>query len=96
MSAPLKPNATRDRLAAEPPSPLFSSASFSCFLNRSSLKFTTDGEMTVSFIIPAGAVDDALTLRYLASNPLPLTLTVEVSTDYLDDLEESEARLHAL
>jgi hypothetical protein len=96
MGRQTQPNETRDRLYSAPAIPLFSSAEFSCFLARSSLKFNSDGELSVSFLIPAGSVDDALPLRYLAANPLPLTVTVEVDSSYLADLEDSESRIHAM
>ena len=85
---PQLPNPERDRLYDEfqTQPQLFSSATFSCFLNRSSIRFLSSGEMAVSFLIPATNSDDALSLRYLAANPLPLTVTVEVSQEYMEDL----------
>jgi hypothetical protein len=96
MARPQKPNEERDRYYNEQATPIFSCATFSCFLNRSSIRFLQDGQLSVSLIIPPEQVDNALSLRYLAANPLPLVVSVEVSSDYLDDLEESEARLRAL
>jgi hypothetical protein len=94
MPAPPKPNATRDRLyETRDALPLFSSATFDCYLNRGSLRFDANGELSVSFLVPATAVDDALSLRYLAANPLPLTITVEVMREYQEDVQEIEDRL---
>jgi|SRR6266853_1111324 len=98
MPRPQLPNETRDRLLNDSLSspPIFTSANFSCFLNRASLRFLRDGELSVSFLIPAESVNDALSLRHLAANPLPLTVIVQVNEDYLNDVEESENRLRAL
>ena|ERR1700735_2621824 len=97
MGHPIEPSPERDRLYANRDiTPIFSDASFSCFLNRSSIRFLQDGQLSVSFIVPAESVDEALPLRFLTANPLPLTVTVQVDSSYLADLAESELKLRAL
>jgi hypothetical protein len=95
MPGRLLPDATRDRLLAEYDSqPLFDSATFNCFLAKGSMRFLVDGELSVTFIIPpVDTTEEALSLRYLVSNPLPLTITVKVTDAYHRDKEESETQL---
>jgi hypothetical protein len=74
------PNSDRDRYLAEFLSDpeIFEEASFGCHMNRASLRFLSNGQMSVTFNIPPEEVPKALSLRLLARDPLPLLLHVSV------------------
>ena len=97
MTRPQKPNENRDRLYANrnlhPP---FTSVSFGGWLARRSLRFLENGEMVMSIVVPEANVPDALPVRSLTSNPLPLTINIEVDSSYLGDVEAMEDKLRAL
>jgi hypothetical protein len=72
---------------------VFESAEFRCALDPASLKFNKSGSLVVSFIVPPGQIDDALPLRHLIRDRLPLTVTVAVSDEYAALLATQEAYL---
>lgn len=92
MARPLKPNEDRDRYYRDRDNqPIFDSATFNCFLNRSSMRFLQDGQMAVGFVIEADEIEKALPLRFLAANPLPVTVIVMVNDEYKRDRTTLEA-----
>ena len=92
------PNRRRQaRLEAEASGRLgrFEGCKVLAYLGRN-LSFNAEGGMSVSFVIPAEAVEDALVLRHLAANPMPLELSVSVFEPFAKRVDDDEARLRAL
>lgn len=92
-----EPNPLRDRLYQESlVAPIFEGANFKAWINRRSLRYLENGELTVSFVVPLEAVEQAKSLTALLTNPMPLEIIVRVDQSFLDQKAEDEARLRAL
>lgn len=71
---------------------VFDEATFGAYLDNSQLKFDKGGALVVTFRIPPPCVPDALNLRYLCTNPLPLTIHLTVADSFEQVVKEQEAR----
>lgn len=79
------PNQFSNASTIPPNQPDFTSAEFVAFL-ASPPKFTTGGQLLISLLIEPDSVDDALCLRYLTRNPLPVRCQLTADTAILDDM----------
>lgn len=93
MTRPQEPSPLREARLREAPPITFTSTSFQAFLNTSSLRVNSNGQLLVSLVIPAEHVEAGLELRHLCQNPMPLQIDVSVYEPYLDDLAASEQRI---
>lgn len=99
MARPQQPNQDREDRAVswQDITDTFRSASFMGFLNRKSVKFSSDGSLVFEIAVPAGQVDRALDIRLLVRQNVPLDITLETSSSYLAHRQEQEAnRLRAV
>lgn len=74
----------------------FSYVVFRCHLNPKSLSFDTNGALNASFTIPPGQVNEALALRYLVRDRLPLKVRVEVSDEFQQLRDKQATHLRSL
>jgi hypothetical protein len=79
----------------EPARDTFTPCSFVCFLHRTQTKFSPDG-MIFSLVVPWEYEEDALPLRHLVQNPLPLEVTVRLHEPYLEEDRLERERILSL
>lgn len=97
MGRPQLPNEDRERLLHQADSPAFSGVTFGpAFLNAASLRFNSQGALSVTLIIPPESQDAALDLRYLVRNPMPLQVTMIPYAPWMAHRQQAEARIQAL
>lgn len=98
MGRPQKDNDDRDRLASDWLSDptQFQGATFKAFIDPTKLAFGKTGNLSVTFTIPAGQVNDALPLRYLIRDRLPLLIVVDVDPVFQVLKEQQQAHLALL
>lgn len=73
---------TRDFLSWLDDPGVFESCTFNGFVDASSLKFDAAGSMTVRLTIPPGQVENALSLRHLLRDHIPLTVTITALDEF--------------
>jgi hypothetical protein len=81
---PLASDYMREKYLTQP-IPEFTKATFKSYLVRNSMRFQ-DGNLYLSLMVPEDDVDDALELRSIEKQHVPLTVTVEVESAFLEAL----------
>jgi len=76
------------RLDSSPPNlPAFTKAEFVCFLARPPT-FTSAGQLLFSLLVEPDNVEDALSLRWLTRDPLPVRCSLEADISILDQMAD--------
>lgn len=81
---PLASDYMREKYLTQP-IPEFSGITVKAYLVRNSLRFQ-DGNLYLSLMVPEDDVEDALALRTIEKQHVPLTVTVEVEHAFLEAL----------
>jgi hypothetical protein len=74
----------------------FDGTQFIAFLDNTTLKFNRAGYLTVGLQVPPAHVDEALVLRHLFTQPLPLSIDVQIARRARDRAEEDDHKLRLL
>jgi len=67
--------------------PAFTRAEFVCFLARPPI-FTSAGQLLFSLLVEPDNVEDALPLRWLTRDPLPVRCSLEADIGILDTMAD--------
>ena len=74
----------------------FSSASFLAYLEGNSVKFNRGGELEFKLVVLAEDIEDAIAIRWLVTNPIPIKVHLEVWEPYAEEERADDERLRAL
>jgi hypothetical protein len=96
MGRPQKQNDERDRRVEDwlTDTTVFTTATFDCFLDPRTVRFTAEGSMSFGLIVPPGQIPDAISIRHLTRNRLPLSITLKVTDAYTDTLDAQAIASH--
>lgn len=70
----------------------FIGAHFKGVVSTSSMKFLGNGGMSITLHVPPDHIPDALCLRHLIRDPVPLEITLEVADDFERVVQEQQDR----
>lgn len=84
----------KEETLAAPPSPTaFQPTTFAAFISPSSMRFNKDGQFIFEVAVTGSAIDDALELRHLAGQIIPMQLSVEIHPEFVERLAADNLRL---